>query len=664
MDPKNIKRVYSTMTVKAVDEDKREITGIASTPGTDRMGDVVVPAGAKFNLPIPLLWQHDHDQPIGQVTAAKITDKGIEIVASLAKIDAPSQLAARLEEAWQSIKGGLVRGLSIGFRPIKYAFLDDGGVEFAEWDWYELSAVTIPANAEASITSVKTFDTKQRASSGAERSRVVRLDNSPAGVSATKQTQPITLTPKEGKKMNLQEQIKSARMKRDEIKSDMDELLKKSVEAGETMSAEDDEQYETLKVELETVSKHIKRLEEHAKIDMESAKPVDSEDGKSFDGASASRGGSPIRVERNVAKNGIALAQMVKCIGRAQGNYFGALQIAESAGESLDPRVKNVLKAAVAAGSTSNSTWAGNLVGDETSVYADFIEYLRPMTVIGKFGTDGVPALRSVPFRTPLIGQTSGGAGYWVGEGQAKPLTKFDFSRTTLDPLKVANIAVVTKEVVANSSPSADAIIRDQLVAALRERLDLDFINPGKAAVVGVSPASITNGLTPISSTGDPEADVQALFAAFIAANLSPASGVFIMSSMTALALSMRKNPLGQREYPELSLTGGIFQGLPVIVTEYVPTDSSGSLLILANASDIYLGDEGGFAVDMSDQASLEMADNPAHNSGTPTPAQLVSLWQTNSVGFRAEREINWAKRRAQAVAYVSGVDYSAQVQS
>lgn len=658
MDPKQVKRVYSTMVVKAVDEDKREITGIASTPGTDRMGDIVEPKGADFKLPLAFLWQHDHSQPIGQVVSAKVTDAGIEIVARLANIAAPSQLAARLEEAWQSIKSGLVRGLSIGFRPLEYSFIDEGGVRFNKYEIFEISAVTIPANAEASITSVKSF---AQAASGKS---VVRLDSTHAGVSATKQAQSIKLTPKEGKKMNLQEQIKSARTKRDEIKSDMDELLKKSVEAGETMSAEDDEQYETLKSELEAVAKHIKRLEDHAKLDMSSAKPVDSEDGKSFDGASASRGGSPIRVERNVAKNGIALAQMVKCIGRAQGNYFGALQIAESAGESLDPRVKNVLKAAVAAGSTSNTTWAGNLVGDETSVYADFIEYLRPMTVIGKFGTDGVPALRSVPFRTPLIGQTSGGTGYWVGEGQAKPLTKFDFSRTTLDPLKVANIAVVTKEVVANSSPAADAIIRDQLVAALRERMDLDFINPGKAAVPGVSPASITNGLSPVGSTGDPEADVQALFAAFIAANLSPASGVFIMSSMTALALSMRKNPLGQREYPELSLTGGSFQGLPVIVTEYVPTDSTGSLLILANASDIYLGDEGGFAVDMSDQASLEMADNPAHDSTTPTPAQLVSLWQTNSVGFRAEREINWAKRRAQAVAYVSGVDYSAQVQS
>lgn len=653
MDPKQVKRVYSTMVVKAVDEEAREITGIASTPGTDRMGDVVVPEGAKFKLPIPLLWQHNHDMPIGQVVAAKVTAKGIEVVAKLAKADAPSQLHARLEEAWQSIKSGLVRGLSIGFRPIKYAFLDDGGVEFSEWDWYELSAVTIPANAEASITSVKSF---AQAASGKS---VVRLDNPAAGVSATPKS--TTLTPKEGKNMNIAEQRKAFQQKRQELSDAMSALMTKATEEGRTLDIEEQEAFDNHEAEIKSIDDHLKRLDAFEKAQMATAKPVEGTTEKS---ATESRGGRVIEVKQNHAKNGIALAQVVKCLGRAQGNYFGALQIAESAGESLDPRVKNVLKAAVAAGSTSNTTWAGNLVGDETSVYADFIEYLRPMTVIGKFGTDGVPALRSVPFRTPLIGQTTGGAGYWVGEGQAKPLTKFDFSRTTLDPLKVANIAVVTKEVVANSSPSADAIIRDQLVAALRERLDLDFIDPAKAASPGVSPASITNGLSPISSTGDPEADVQALFAAFIAANLSPASGVFIMSSMTALALSMRKNPLGQREYPELSLTGGTFQGLPVIVTEYVPTDSSGSLLILANASDIYLGDEGGFAVDMSDQASLEMSDSPSHNSTTPTGAQLVSLWQTNSVGFRAEREINWAKRRAQAVAYVSGVDYSTQVQS
>src|SRR5690606_1606145 len=387
----------------------------------------------------------------------------------------------RLEEAWQSIKSGLVRGLSIGFRPIKYAFLDDGGVEFSEWDWYELSAVTIPANAEASITSVKSF---AQAASGKS---VVRLDNPSAGVSAKPKS--ITLTPKEGKNMNIAEQRKAFQQKRQELSDAMSDLMTKATEEGRTLDIEEQEAFDNYEAEIKSIDDHLKRLESFEKSQMATAKPVEGTTEKS---ATESRGGRVIEVKQNHAKNGIALAQVVKCLGRAQGNYFGAMQLAESAGESLDPRVKNVLKAAVAAGSTSNTTWAGNLVGDETSVYADFIEYLRPMTVIGKFGTDGVPALRNVPFRTPLIGQTTGGAGYWVGEGQAKPLTKFDFSRTTLDPLKVANIAVVTKEVVANSSPSADAIIRDQLVAALRERLDLDFIDPAKAASPGVSPASIT----------------------------------------------------------------------------------------------------------------------------------------------------------------------------
>ncbi|STI65191.1 peptidase U35, phage prohead HK97 [Escherichia coli] len=67
------------------------------------------------------------------------------------------------------------------------------------------------------------------------------------------------------------------------------------------------------------------------------------------------------------------------------------------------------------------------------------------------------------------------------------------------------------------------------------------------------------------------------------------------MSSTNALALSMRKNALGQKEYPDMTLLGGSFQGLPVIVSQYV-----GDQLVLVNAPDIYLADDGGVAVDMS----------------------------------------------------------------
>jgi HK97 family phage prohead protease len=146
---------WSTLTIKSLDEEQRILRGIASTPSTDRTGDIVEPKGAKFDLPIPLLSQHDHASPIGHVTAAIITDKGIEIEAHIPKESG----LGYVEKAWMQIKAGLVRGLSIGFRALKSEPIKGtNGIRFKEWSWLELSAVTIPANAEASITAIKSFD--------------------------------------------------------------------------------------------------------------------------------------------------------------------------------------------------------------------------------------------------------------------------------------------------------------------------------------------------------------------------------------------------------------------------------------------------------------------------------------------------------------------------
>ncbi|KQP43920.1 phage major capsid protein [Pseudorhodoferax sp. Leaf274] len=661
MDPKSINRVYSTMVLKAVDEDKREINGIASTPGTDRMGDIVEPGGAEFLLPVPLLWQHDHSQPIGNVTAARVTAKGIEIRAALVKPtpDMPSQLIARLEEAWQSIKTGLVRGLSIGFSPLEYAFMDDG-IRFLRWNWHELSAVTVPANAEASITAIKSLDTALRASSGAAQGGEQRGQPAapPPGASGTQQ-QPASggfFYARKGATMNVQEQIQALEAKRKALTDERTSIQTKAVDAGRTKDAAEQERFAEITAEIKGIDQELEDLRVMESDLVKTAKPAAGQNGK--EGSESRQPSIQVRDNRIVGK-GLALAQMARLIAKAQGNHLGALNLAQ-ADQRLDPRVQNVLKAAVAAGSTSSDAWAGALVGDETTVYADFVEYLRPETIIGKFGQNGVPALRSTPFRVPMVGQTSGGAGYWVGEGQAKPLTKFDFERKTLEPLKVANIAVVTEEILRDSSPSADAVIRDALVDALRERLDLDFIDPAKAAAAGVSPASVLNGVTPIVSSGVDEdavnADVKAIFGAFIAANNAPTAGVWIMPATVALALSLMKNALGQTVHPGITMRGGTFAGLPVIVSQYVPTVSAGSTVALVNASDIYLGDEGGFAVDLSREASLQM-DSAPDNPTTATTV-LVSLWQRNLVGFRAERAINWAKRRASAAAHLSAVKW------
>ncbi len=159
-------RAYSFITIKSVNEADRILEGIASTPTPDRMGDIVNPMGAQFSLPLPFLWQHDHASPIGHVVEAKATKDGITFRAQLAQTVEPGALKDLLDFAWQSIKMKLVAAVSIGFRPLKYAFLADGGIEFDSWEWYELSAVTVPAQAEATITSIKSIDAGLRRAAG------------------------------------------------------------------------------------------------------------------------------------------------------------------------------------------------------------------------------------------------------------------------------------------------------------------------------------------------------------------------------------------------------------------------------------------------------------------------------------------------------------------
>jgi len=639
-------RAYSVLTVKAVDDADRVIEGIASTPAPDRVGDIVESQGAEFKLPLPLLWQHQHDKPVGHVEFAKPTKDGIPFRARLANIADAGPLKDLVDTAWQAVKAQLVRGVSIGFRAKEYDFMDDGGIRFSKWEWLELSLVTIPANAEATIDRIKSIDASLRAASGRETEAAPKGKPAASGVKTTSNRRKTMARKSYAERIAAFEETLSAK------RAEMEEMIE---EAGDrTFDSEEQDVYDALDHEVKELRDHIKRLKTLQADAVEKAKPV--EDVRDTAKAADIRQGIPARAKAPKLDAGIAFARYakVKALARLDGDSVRE-KARELYGED-SPIYGMFAKAAVAAGTTADGTWAGPLVGEEGSAFADFVEYLRPQTILGRFGAGGVPSLRKVPFRTALLGQTSGGAGYWVGEGKAKPLTKFDFSRRTLEPLKVANIAVVTEELLRDSSPSAEALVRDQLAAALRARLDTDFISPSKAAVSGVSPASITNGVTPIASSGNDadgvRADIQAVFGSFIAANNAPTSGVWVMPATTALALSLMQNPLGQSEFPGITMNGGTLFGLPVVVSQYVPSGT----VVLVNASDIYLADEGGISVDMSREASLEMADNPEHDSGTPAAAELVSMFQTNSVAFRAERTLNWAARRDEAVAVLSGV--------
>jgi HK97 family phage prohead protease len=651
-----MKRAYSLFTVKSIDEDQRIITGIATTPTPDRVGDIVEPKGAEFKLPIPFLWQHNSREPLGHVTKAKVTADGIEFTAELVKVPEPGILKERLDEAWQAIKYKLVRGVSIGFKELEYSFLEDGtyGIRFVKWLWLELSAVTIPANADCSIQTIKSLDEAARAASGNKRSAVVRL--TPPGVPGTTQRN----TPKEGINVKISEKIQRFEQKR---AANMARIAAIHEETDESLTDAQLEEIKGLEAEVETIDRDLPSLKRAEAALASTAKPVV----KAVDGTEqpANTNGPVVSVKTAPKlEPGIAFAQLVKVRMAAKLMGDPALVIARKMYGENSEVVGIITKAnEVVAGTTLSGNWAYDLVSQEGAAVQAFLEYLRPATILGRFGQGGIPALTKLDFYAPYVTQTGGGAAYWVGEGKPKPLTAFDFDRSTLTPLKIANIAVLTEENIKHSSPNSDVIVRNALVQAIAAGLDVAFIDPTNAGSANVKPAAVTYGAETVVSTGDDEADVRvdirALFQKFIDANNAPMSGVWVMSATNALALAMMVNTLGQPAFPGMSMTGGTLQGLPVIVSQHI-----GSVVALIAADQIFLGDEGGVAVDMSREASLEMRSTGLGMDGTAgtATAASVSMFQTNMVALRAERSISWKRARSSAVAYLTSVDWGGAV--
>lgn len=151
-------KLFSEFVIKTIAEDKREIEGIASTPTVDRVNDVVDPMGLTFSKNAPLLLGHDHSQPVGTVTFGTPNAHGLPFRATIAKVDEPGEVKTRTDTAWHSVKSGIIKGVSIGFRPLHSKALSNGGTLYSKADVHELSLVAVPANPDARITAFKSLN--------------------------------------------------------------------------------------------------------------------------------------------------------------------------------------------------------------------------------------------------------------------------------------------------------------------------------------------------------------------------------------------------------------------------------------------------------------------------------------------------------------------------
>jgi HK97 family phage major capsid protein len=621
-------RAYAVLDYKRADAATRRIAGTATTPALDRTGDSIDPFGATFTNPLPLLWHHNPERSIGTVTLQAPTRDGIRFDAILATVDEPGPLRDRVDEAWQSIKAGLIMGVSIGYRALEggVQMLKGGGRRFTQIEICELSLVTVPANMHATIDVIKSLDAAYLAAPG----RAPSDTSERPPVRAHKGAPPMTAN----EKIQNFENTRAAKVAR------MATIMDAAVDS--TLAENQREEYDELTLDVKGIDDHLVRARELEKLQAAGATRVVPAPG-------IVRPNSVISIKSNVPP-GTAFVRAACAKLVCNGNVHEAAEYAKR-WDSSTPEVALYLKAAIAPGTTTDATWAGPLVN--AAIAAEFIELLRPATIIGQFPPTGSGALRTIPFNTKVPAQTAGGTYGWVGESKPKPVTKLAFAATTLPIAKAAGIIVLTEELVRLSNPSAEDLVRRDMIAGIAQFLDAQFIDPAVAAVAGVNPASITNGAPTAAGSANPLADVISLINHFATNNIAVDGVTFILSAANALGLSFRTNPDGSPMFPGITINGGNYKGL-----RFIASQAAGTNVIALQPSLVLYADDGGVTIDASREASLQMDSAPMSPSDATTV--YVSLWQTNCVGLRAERFVNWLRANANAVKYLTAVAWPA----
>ena len=150
--PSNKQKRNFRVEIKAINEDG-SFDGLLAVYNNVDLGKDLIEPGAftktiqERGSTIPLLWQHDTDEPIGELTLIDGPDA----------LRVKGQLALELpvaQKAYVLLKKQIIKGLSIGYDTIKETI--EGKVRrLKELRLWEGSVVTFPMNEAAMVTAIK-----------------------------------------------------------------------------------------------------------------------------------------------------------------------------------------------------------------------------------------------------------------------------------------------------------------------------------------------------------------------------------------------------------------------------------------------------------------------------------------------------------------------------
>lgn len=552
----------------------------------------------------PLLFNHDMDDPIGMVTGARVERKRLVVDAKLFK-------TPRAAEIETMIDGGL-RNVSLMYR-IHVSEEDVKKQRYTHTDWepYEVSIVTIPADATVGIG---------RAATG-EQFEVRMVRTSP---DVTNPAKPAAITGV----TKVADETAAAGASADQ-KSDREAFEKSEREAREKLesrSALDMEQSRVRAIQnlaqankvpdnirdtwvrqgysLEQVSNDIlKILEERGKSNAQpsSRLGLSGSEAQRFSLARAivackdqnwKDAGFELECSRAVAQRLGRIAEPTK--------FYVPFEALERSVQLPQERITELaLQAAMGRRdlTVASAGAAGYLVGTENQ---GFIEILRNRSVAFRMGARRLSGLQG---SVTVPRQSAAATAYWLSS-ESTQITESQqtFVQMALSPKNVGAYTEISRQLLLQSSPAAEGIVTDDLAQVVALAADLAVLEGSGA---GGQPTGIANtsGVGSVTGTSIAYAGILEFQTDVASSNVMPARGGYVTTPAIA-ALLMQRARFSNTDTPLWlgNIWDGQVSGFPAMSSSQLTAAS----MIFGDWQETVVGEWGVLEVEVNPYANFQ----------------------------------------------------------
>lgn len=387
----------------------------------------------RLNDAHPLLLNHDPERQIGVVERAKVgDDKRGRAVVRFSK----SPLG---EEIWGDVKDGIRRLVSVGYRRMKELSSEvRDGVESVRFAWqpYEISIVSVPADASVGVGRAEQTTVSPKKES---KNMEVSITNDAPKRDIQKENGEIIAISK-----NLADKVDGIR-----------DLADKAISEGWTLDA--------------FRAQALNKLPEARPVAASPLKDVKARDWKNYSITRA------IAMQIPGSKRDGFEAEMDQELALKYGKRAEGVYVPDEAFKRSHVVGTNTL---------------GGFITQPEVVSSEFIELLRNKSQVLNLGAR-VLNLTSTSY---LPRQSGAGTANWVAETTASTLTAMNFTQLTLTPKAISSNQQYSKQLLLQSNPSIDSLVRDDITQTLALAIDLAALHgAGTNEPVGIAGTSGIN---------------------------------------------------------------------------------------------------------------------------------------------------------------------------